>query len=311
MSALAVKVVEFDPLRDSRHRNARSARDLADYLAWKELSNAAARTLDSTERYIALLLRSFPDRAFDEFTDGDLAVVLRLVPPKSRHIVKSIWNGWFEWGAYVSRRIPENPVRRLPRIKYRPNRNYDIFVEAEVDALCALPAPHGQLMTLLFWTGIRHSEARLMTGKRIDFNRGQVIVIDGAKGGTQRRVTMVDELATAMADLFMLEGIGRDDHLWGSRPGGGGVVSRRDPIGSTTFTRWWATCLKEAGVRYRRQHDARHTFATRLRELGMELEEIQRLLGHESISTTADTYVHADLGAIGDRLRELVGDRRK
>lgn len=64
-------LIEFDPLRDLRHREARAARDLADWLAWLELVPMATRTLDAYEKYGARLLRAFPRHEFGDFTDGD------------------------------------------------------------------------------------------------------------------------------------------------------------------------------------------------------------------------------------------------
>jgi hypothetical protein len=164
LTALLSMGVEFDPLRDIRHREARAARDLADWLAWLELGNKAPRTLDAYERYVAAILRAFPRREFAEFTDGDLAHVLKGYPPKSRHIVKAAWNNWFTWG-YRGRRIPGNPVDLLPVITYRPKRDYDVFTKAETDALCAIGSPHGELMTLMLWAGLRRSEARMLTAR--------------------------------------------------------------------------------------------------------------------------------------------------
>lgn len=307
MSATAATVYRLDPLRDSRHRNARAARELADWLAWLELGNKATRTLDAYERVCAALLRAFPDKPFAEFTDGDLMHVLALYPPRSRHINKAALNSWFKWG-YRTRRIPGNPVDLLPPISYKPNRSYDIFAPAEADALCALPSPDGHLMTLLFWAGLRRAEARSLTGKRLDLAQRQVIVTDGAKGGKTRRVPMIGRVSAAAAEMVTLEGIGPSDFLWYDRPGGARRVRRVKPIASTTFDNWWSRCLGEADVRHRKPHMARHTFATRLRELGLPMEEIQQLLGHESIRTTSDTYVHTNLSAIGDHLREAVGD---
>lgn len=304
---MTAQAYALDPLRDSRHRDAVAARDLSDWLKWLELGNKAARTLDTYERYAAALLRAFPETEFKDFTDGDLAHVLTKFPPRSRHIVKAAWNSWFKWG-YKQRRIPGNPVDMLPAMTYKPNRSYDLFSEAEADALCALPSPDGQLMTLLLWTGLRRSEARLMTGKRIDLGQRQVIVMDGAKGSKTRRVPMIDRVATAASELLTLEGIGPNDYLWSVRPGGGKRVRRDMPIGNTSFDRWWQLALRAAAVRHRNPHMTRHSFATRMRELGLPMESIQQLLGHESIRTTSDTYVHANLGAIGDHMREAVGD---
>jgi integrase/recombinase XerD len=276
-------------------------------LAWLELSNTAARTLDTYERQAAVLLRAWPDVPFSEFTDGHLSHTLRTFPPKSRHLVKSAWNNWFRWGYKIARRIPGNPVDLLPTIRYKPQRAYDIFTEAEADALCALPSPDGELMTLLFWTGLRRGEAIALTGKRIDFGNAQLIVIDGAKGGKSRKVPLVQRALTACDQLLTLEGIGRDDYLWYTKPGGG-PTKRGWAISNTAFDNWWARSLKAAGVRRRNPHMTRHTFATRLFELGLKNKEVQLLLGHESSRTTEDTYIHVSQFDLGARLREVVGD---
>ncbi len=298
----------LDPLKDSRHREAAAARDLADWIVALGLSNKAPRTLDTYERVCAALLRAFPQKRFDEFTDGDIMHVLAQYPPRSRHINKAALNSWFKWG-YKKRRIPGNPVDLIDPISYKPNRSYDLFTEAESDALCALPSPDGQLMTLMLWTGLRRSEARELTGKRLDLERQQVIIVDGAKGSKMRRVPMIQRVTTAAVELTTLEGIGPSDFLWYDRPGGARRVRRLKPIANTTFDHWWTRSLAAAGVRHHKPHMTRHSFATRMRELGMAMEEIQQLLGHESIRTTSDTYVHANLSAIGDHMRELVGDQ--
>ncbi len=297
----------LDPLKDSRHRDAAAARDLADWLVALELSNKAPRTLDTYERVCAALLRAFPSKAFGEFTDGDIMHVLAQCPARSRHVNKAAMNSWFKWG-YKKRRIPGNPIDLLDPITYKPNRSYDLFTEAEADALCALPSPDGQLMTLMLWTGLRRAEARELTGKRLDLDREQIIVVDGAKGSKMRRVPMIHRVTVAALELTTLEGIGPTDFLWYDRPGGTRRVRRTKPIANTTFDLWWTRSLAAAGVRHHKPHMTRHTFATRMREIGMAMEEIQQLLGHESIRTTSDTYVHANLSAIGDRMRELVGD---
>ena len=42
----------------------------------------------------------------------------------------------------------------------------------------------------------------------------------------------------------------------------------------------------------RKFHDMRHTFATRLFELGEEPKTVQELLGHSTVSITLNTYTH-------------------
>lgn len=50
--------------------------------------------------------------------------------------------------------------------------------------------------------------------------------------------------------------------------------------------------LKENDIPVRKFHDLRHTYATRLFELGEDPKTVQVLLGHSNISITLDTYTH-------------------
>lgn len=50
--------------------------------------------------------------------------------------------------------------------------------------------------------------------------------------------------------------------------------------------------LKENNIPIRKFHDLRHTYATRLFELGEDPKTVQVLLGHSNISITLDTYTH-------------------
>lgn len=50
--------------------------------------------------------------------------------------------------------------------------------------------------------------------------------------------------------------------------------------------------LEDNKLKDRKFHDLRHTYATRLFELGEEPKTVQELLGHSNISITLDTYTH-------------------
>jgi integrase len=53
--------------------------------------------------------------------------------------------------------------------------------------------------------------------------------------------------------------------------------------------------LKEAGLPHIRFHDLRHSVATLLLSMGVDMKVIQEILGHSNIAMTADTYTHVSL----------------
>ncbi len=287
-----MSVVAYDPLRDSRHRDARAAREVSDWLAWLELEGKAPRTLSDYEWVVARLLRDFPDKTLVEFTDGDIAHVLRTFPPRSRRERKAAIDSLFKW-AYRTRRISENPMEFLPRIARSKQKVIDIFSDMEIASLCALGETHGDRFLILFDTGLRQSEARNLRVRDCHLDRGELVVI-GGKGGKDRAIPLTGRLSQRLAEWFLLDGLTPTDYLWPVRPGGY-YVRRSKAMGETSFKTWYKGCLAEAGVRYRKPHTTRHTFATRWLRMGGRLETVSRALGHASIRTTADLYAHLDL----------------
>ncbi len=63
------------------------------------------------------------------------------------------------------------------------------------------------------------------------------------------------------------------------------------PRNPNTIERGFKMLLKRSGLADMRLHDLRHTYATRLLGLSVDLKTISQMLGHTSIKTTADIYI--------------------
>jgi integrase/recombinase XerD len=215
------------------------------------------------------------------------------------------WSSFFRW-ARQTKRVTVNPTEELPRFRKPHQRVADVFSDAELEALLALPTVDAAPLAVLLEAGLRKAEARSLQFLRCLPESGRISVI-GGKGGRDRIVPMSDRLQRMLADLALVEGLHHSDFVF-YRVQANEFTTRRfrdRPVGEGTFARWWRRCLEQAGVRYRKPHTARHTFATNWRRRGLTVDELSILLGHATISTTADIYVHTTVEDVAARMREL------
>lgn len=72
------------------------------------------------------------------------------------------------------------------------------------------------------------------------------------------------------------------------------VLSGTDtPIDPRTYQKLYKKILANAGVKYRKFHAIRHTFATRAMELGVDIKTLSEILGHANITITLNIYAHS------------------
>ncbi|MCK9628485.1 MAG: site-specific integrase [Bacteroidales bacterium] len=278
--------------RSTRHHSARAWGEVATWLAFLSLEGKATRTLDDYERTIAALLLAFPDHELADFTDAELTRFLMTFPQPSRRIRRAHLASLFKW-AFLQGRIDGNPMDRIPNPKRNAQRVITVFEDAEIELLTSLPSPDGALFLILLDAGLRKGEARRLRVRHVNLER-RTLTIYQSKGGKDRVVPMTERLTNALADVMLFEGLNRDDFFWYCRPGGGDKKHDRELVESA-WHRWYVRSLESAGIPYRNPHTTRHTCATRWQRWGLNLEEIQRLLGHASIQTTSDLYLHLDV----------------
>ncbi len=81
-------------------------------------------------------------------------------------------------------------------------------------------------------------------------------------------------------------------------------------LDAATVTHRFQAALVAAGLPRKRFHDLRHACATLRLEQGEELAVVSRILGHASITTTANVYGHLTdtmLGRAADRTDAILG----
>jgi len=138
------------------------------------------------------------------------------------------------------------------------------------------------ILNLLYTSGLRVSELVALDKEDVDFNEGTVKVNDG-KGARDRVTYTTPKTLQLLKDMiYKRTRKGRQDKgpaLFTTRTG--------DRISTRSIQRIVRKASQEAGLDKRvTPHILRHSFAVHLLEGGLNIKEVQQLLGHESLSTT-------------------------
>jgi integrase/recombinase XerD len=172
---------------------------------------------------------------------------------------------------------------RLPYGK-RPQRLPVVLSREQVLKVlsCVRNRKYRMLLTTMYATGLRISEAAGLCVADIDSQRMTILVARG-KGNKQRLVPLSAKLLDELRQWWRLH-----RHPRWLFPG----ANPDRPLHVAGVQRAFRQAVWEARLnKPATTHALRHTFATELMEAGVNLLVIQKILGHGSLSTTA-IYMH-------------------
>lgn len=187
------------------------------------------------------------------------------------------------------------PVPRPDRLPRHLTESEAQHWEAYVQSRRALSAPASRLENACFFvlahTGLRASEWVDLQVGDLDLHGGRLTVRQG-KGQRDRVVYLSEVTQQALADYLGTSPRPLTEARW------------RRPTGQPITYPWLREHIARRGeaaeVAAVTPHRLRHTLATRLLNAGMDITRIQKLLGHDQISTTMiyarvlDATVEAD-----------------
>lgn len=189
----------------------------------------------------------------------------------------------------------------------RPNKLPEVLSVEEANELLKQPnrnCPTGlrnySMMLLMYRAGLRVSEIVNLREQDIDWQQGDIKVVDG-KGGRDRIIPM--ELWVVDA-LKQWRGIKPKSMQFFCTLKGGKINDRY----IREFVKRYgdkAGIKKSKGVH---PHMLRHTFATELLGRGFNIREVQELLGHSDLSTTM-IYTHVNPVEIRSKIRRRSNTR--
>lgn len=189
--------------------------------------------------------------------------------------------------AFENDLIASNPCRGIRKPKLPPPADRYLTDDECTVIRSALTGDLRVVFDLLLWTGMRFGEATGLHGSQV---RDGVIEVrwswdrvdrkfKAPKSGKSRSVPIPEKLVVPSAGKNELP---QDLYSGGKKPNLGLVTGER-----VSYQRWrrgWDVATADLGGV--RTHDLRHTYASRLVAAGVDMREVQRILGHASIVQT-------------------------
>lgn len=211
---------------------------------------------------------------------------------------------------YASKRGCRADAELCRIAKKAPRRKIDVLSPEEqeqlVERLGAEPKGLDLGILLALKTGLRVGEVCALRWEDVLFDEGLLHVratvqrISDPGGGTQlyvgdpkssdsnRYIPLTPSLLAVLS----------------ARRGSGYIISSKPdrPTEPRTLQRRFKVVLRNAGLRDVNFHVLRHSFATKCVERGFDVKSLSMILGHASVSTTMNIYVHPST----ERIRSMM-----
>lgn len=160
----------------------------------------------------------------------------------------------------------------------------------------------GVMIELMYATGLRVSELVGLPCNAVNYNRGLVTV--KGKGSKERIIPVAEKALSRLQDYADLrnEFIKKNSNSPWLFPS---LISISGHLTRDAFFKDLKKLAVDCGISPSRvsPHVLRHSFATHLLNNDADLRSVQKMLGHENISTT-EIYTHITSQKLGDTVRK-------
>ena len=277
-----------------------------------KLKGLSAHTIRAYKQDLFQFRNLLGNREIRDVSEDDLqsyvsALQLRGLSPwsiKRKIAVVRVFFAWLE----RKEGLRSNPLSKFDSSMKMPRRLPRDVPQEELKTLIAsIRAPlssdqcrHDEYLRYLFvvllvTTGMRVSELTALTDERVDTRHRRIQVI--GKGNRERYVFLTDEELIVRIEEYR--------HQRASQPGVSAFLVTRwgKPVSTQYVRRCIADSVETAGIKMRiTPHMLRHSAASLLLGAGVDIRFVQKLLGHQSITTT-QIYTHVK----DNQLQEVIG----
>jgi integrase len=194
--------------------------------------------------------------------------------------------------------LRDNPSRGIKQLKAN-DRNYHVITfEEEKLYLMACPQPLQDVAILMLETGMRCGEVYRIRRQDVSFEKGFLQVVKGKTSSSIRQVHLSNRAQIVLeqrACKFTGENLFPQNDIDGHEP-------------TRTIDRFHLETIKKLKLNFR-LYDARHTFASRAVEDGIDLLVLASILGHSNLKMVM-RYAHPSESFKADAIKKMETNRR-
>jgi site-specific recombinase XerD len=285
------------PRRADPDTDDKLARLALDYVGEQRRRGQIAATTATNRRYVLLRFCDAVELADAGRLDGTDRWLDQLGrwAPRSRRADLSHVRGFTAW-LTARGHVAADPLADAPRVRVPRSVPRALPADQVAAILAACPDARARLIVdLMLWCGLRRGEVPALRVDDVSFSAATLRV--RGKGGHERLLPLPGPVA-ASVEAYLAERPAPD-------PRAPLIRSYQHPASGISAVRVWmivSDVMTAAGVHLtagdgRSPHALRHTAATDTLRAGATLADVQALLGHSSIATTA-IYLRTDTAAL-------------
>lgn len=257
-------------------------KELQAYVTAKRIEGKSEKTLDQYKREVSKMIY-YVNKPVTEIGTGDIMAYLHSkqqtgIKNVSLENSRTYINAFYTW-LVTCDYITKNPCARIGKIKYeRDTRQPLSAIDMERLRNACKNSRERAIIEILYSTGCRVSELVGLKISDINFDTKEVMLFGK---GSKHRKSYLNARAIVALQKYWDERKGASEYV---------ICNFRAPYGAykpAAIQKMIRNLKAAAGVDADvTAHIIRHTTATDAIDKGMPIEQVQKMLGHESIATT-------------------------
>jgi integrase len=202
--------------------------------------------------------------------------------------------------------LQANPIARVRMVRERRARRPVMSVAEEVKLLATSSKHLRPIVVAALNTGMRRGELLNQVWEDVDFDR-KLISVSHSKTpeGEHRLIPMTERLHGLLAGLRKPSGIVFTYETVSVATSNGHETRTLNARPIHRIKTAWAGALRRSGIPHYRFHDLRHTFNSRLAEIGIIADVRKELMGHSGGGDVHSLYTHVEMPTLREAIERL------